>query len=630
MRFAFATMVVLLGSFAPAHAGQITYVVTMYGGSGVLDGTKFTNATVVATFTGDTSNITTYPGTTAPAIPVSGTVSVQGAGTDTLTDSPMYLLTYASAQLGPVVVFLDEGPGGIGWPYPGGCPDGDGPSSVCYGIGEFVTESASLAGYNLTGPFGPILGSGGGSTISSISSDCAPYPSAPTGPECAYYPTGSGGTFYWTASPTSSTFAAAPAVQTTYSYKGSNFTSCDGGAPPTGEVCPANYTSDYDTATLSFTAPLPPNLSNVNVMSLPSFTAWQIGDAQGEVSFSSTKANYQFGAASFAENGFFVSTNGDGNITAWSTCVETLNYSGHPGQSYICIFSPTGINGQGQPYADALSYNGGDGNPGPTGGWNLGNGVPGAWTESVSGFQGGTTSAPVFVLAGSSAGSVAGTISGQGAEDYYGFYWNGGAFSASASVGGASNAASYLFTEGTTAGLCSGGASITLNQANNFTGTIAMPNLEPGEYCIGLNANNSNDPPFSLTFNTPVSPAYTDAFFNGQQALSPVFSYLQFANGSLFGYYAFLQGSASTASAWLYHPDLGYEYVTGADPAGDLYFYDLASNHWWYSSASLFPYLYDFNLNSWIYYFPDTSNPGHYTTNPRYFSNFTTGKIFTM
>ncbi len=187
-----------------------------------------------------------------------------------------------------------------------------------------------------------------------------------------------------------------------------------------------------------------------------------------------------------------------------------------------------------------------------------------------------------------------------------------------------------MFTEGTTSGLCSGGGSVTLNQGNNFAGTIALPNLAPGEYCIGLNANNPNDPPFSLTFNTPVSPVYTNAFFNGQQALSPVFSYLQFANGSLFGYYAFLQGSASTASGWFYHPDLGYEYVTGADPAGDLYFYDLASNHWWYSSGSLFPYLYDFNLNSWIYYFPDTSNPEHYTANPRYFSNFSTGKIFTM
>jgi hypothetical protein len=54
------------------------------------------------------------------------------------------------------------------------------------------------------------------------------------------------------------------------------------------------------------------------------------------------------------------------------------------------------------------------------------------------------------------------------------------------------------------------------------------------------------------------------------------------------------------------------------------------SGHWFYSSPSLFPYLYDFTLTAWLYYFPATNNPGHYTTNPRYFSNLLTGKIFTM
>jgi hypothetical protein len=47
-------------------------------------------------------------------------------------------------------------------------------------------------------------------------------------------------------------------------------------------------------------------------------------------------------------------------------------------------------------------------------------------------------------------------------------------------------------------------------------------------------------------------------------------------------------------------------------------------------SASLFPHLYDFTLNTFIYYFPDTKNAGHYTTNPRVFSNLRTGQIFEM
>ena len=60
------------------------------------------------------------------------------------------------------------------------------------------------------------------------------------------------------------------------------------------------------------------------------------------------------------------------------------------------------------------------------------------------------------------------------------------------------------------------------------------------------------------------------------------------------------------------------------------YLYDFASEHWLYTSPSLFPYLYDFTLNAWLYYFPNAKDPGHYTTNPRYFSNLTTGKIITM
>jgi hypothetical protein len=74
---------------------------------------------------------------------------------------------------------------------------------------------------------------------------------------------------------------------------------------------------------------------------------------------------------------------------------------------------------------------------------------------------------------------------------------------------------------------------------------------------------------------------------------------------------------------------MGYEaFIPGA--GNQIYFYDFASVHWLYSSPSLFPYLYDFTLNTFIYYFPSTTSPGHYTSNPRYFSNLTTEQIFTM
>jgi hypothetical protein len=99
--------------------------------------------------------------------------------------------------------------------------------------------------------------------------------------------------------------------------------------------------------------------------------------------------------------------------------------------------------------------------------------------------------------------------------------------------------------------------------------------------------------------------------------------YLQFPDENVFGYYNY------PSSSILFHYDMGFEaFIPGS--AADIYLYDFTSVHWWYTSSTLFPYLYGFTLNSWIYYFPNTTSPGHYTTNPRYFSNLTTGKIFTM
>jgi len=113
------------------------------------------------------------------------------------------------------------------------------------------------------------------------------------------------------------------------------------------------------------------------------------------------------------------------------------------------------------------------------------------------------------------------------------------------------------------------------------------------------------------------------AFFNGADSLGSGVYYLQFPNGNLFGYYNYPSTSV------LYHYDMGFEaFIPGS--ASDIYLYDFSSSHWWYTSSTLFPNLYDFALNTWIYYLPNASSSGHYTTNPRYFSNLTTGTIFTM
>ena len=115
------------------------------------------------------------------------------------------------------------------------------------------------------------------------------------------------------------------------------------------------------------------------------------------------------------------------------------------------------------------------------------------------------------------------------------------------------------------------------------------------------------------------------AFFTGEAALANGVYYLAFPNGDPFGYYSYL-----TDPHYIYHFDLGFEYIFDAsDGKSGVYFYDFKSNGFFYSSPGFpFPYLYDFSLNSVVYYYPDPNNAGHYNTNGiRYFYEFNTGQI---
>ena len=121
-----------------------------------------------------------------------------------------------------------------------------------------------------------------------------------------------------------------------------------------------------------------------------------------------------------------------------------------------------------------------------------------------------------------------------------------------------------------------------------------------------------------------VSYAYP-AFFAGQAFLADGAYYLAFPGGNPFGYYSFL-----TDPNYLYHSDLGYEYVFAANDGQDgVYLYDFASRDFFYTSPGFpFPYLYDFGLKSVLYYYPDPNNAGHYNTDGvRYFYDFATGQV---
>jgi uncharacterized delta-60 repeat protein len=118
------------------------------------------------------------------------------------------------------------------------------------------------------------------------------------------------------------------------------------------------------------------------------------------------------------------------------------------------------------------------------------------------------------------------------------------------------------------------------------------------------------------------------SFFDGQVSVGNGVYYLSFPSGNYFGYYSFLSNPA-----YIYHFDLGYEYVfDAADGNSGVYFYDFKSGSFFYTSPGFpFPYLYDFSLNSTVYYYPDPTEPGHYNTNGvRYFYVFSTGQIVAL
>ena len=111
-------------------------------------------------------------------------------------------------------------------------------------------------------------------------------------------------------------------------------------------------------------------------------------------------------------------------------------------------------------------------------------------------------------------------------------------------------------------------------------------------------------------------------------ALNDGVYYLAFARtGNPFGYYSYLSDAN-----YIYHFDLGYEYVFDAkDNANGVYLYDFAGSTFFYTGPTFpFPYLYDFKLRTFLYYYPDPNNAGHYNTDGvRYFYNFSTGQIIT-
>jgi sugar lactone lactonase YvrE len=112
------------------------------------------------------------------------------------------------------------------------------------------------------------------------------------------------------------------------------------------------------------------------------------------------------------------------------------------------------------------------------------------------------------------------------------------------------------------------------------------------------------------------------SFFDGAVSAGGNSFYLACADGAPFGYY----NGGDYQFPLFAHVDMGFEYFF--DPQdGNAFFYDFTSSSFWYTGTKLFPYIYDFTLGSWLYYYPNPKENGHYTSGPRMFYNFSTSEI---
>ena len=105
------------------------------------------------------------------------------------------------------------------------------------------------------------------------------------------------------------------------------------------------------------------------------------------------------------------------------------------------------------------------------------------------------------------------------------------------------------------------------------------------------------------------------SFFQGETVVGGGFYNLPF-----FGEYAYFPGNTA-----IYHTTLGEELIfPNTDSSRGIYFYDQDSGHIWYTNPATYPYIYDFNLNAWLFYF---TNSGNGKVGTRSFYNFATGKF---
>jgi hypothetical protein len=134
-----------------------------------------------------------------------------------------------------------------------------------------------------------------------------------------------------------------------------------------------------------------------------------------------------------------------------------------------------------------------------------------------------TSESPYLLASVDPISSASGSIGGYGSEEYYEFYWNGGNLDGFVQLTYASQNSAYqlVFSGANGAAIasetcvipvadpCPSQGPAELTAAQGFAGKFGGDNLPPGNYEIGIIANDPNDfdPNFQISFDTPVSGA---------------------------------------------------------------------------------------------------------------------------
>ena len=142
---------------------------------------------------------------------------------------------------------------------------------------------------------------------------------------------------------------------------------------------------------------------------------------------------------------------------------------------------------------------------------------------------------------------------------------------------------------------------VTTTANLSYIPSALEPNTTYYWYLVSKNAAGST-PSVIWSFTTGTTSSHP-AFFMDEISLGSGWYYLQFPDGQLFGYYNYV------AASTFFHYDMGFEgYFPGS--ADDIYLYDFLSGHWFYTSSTLFPYLYDFTLNDLDLLLPEYNQSG--------------------